>query len=139
MNNFRHINNTFTNHFDLFIPWFWLVFGATRIHINDSWYGSGSDQMIRIRPDPDPKRCNIWIISVSWFPPGWIIYHLIYEVGFRNWDTWGCSDSERTPCLNLACRFLEIPVEPFFLENFIYCFVIRTEKRRWTQKFLWDY
>ena len=43
--------DTFTNHFDLFIPWFWLIFGATRIHINVSWYGSGSDQMIRIRPD----------------------------------------------------------------------------------------
>ena len=60
MKNFRHVNNTFTNHFDLFIQWFWLIFGATRIHINVSWYGSGSgsesDQMIRIRPDPDPKR-----------------------------------------------------------------------------------
>ena len=58
MKNFRHVNNTFTNHFDLFIPWFWLIFGATRIHING--YGSGSDQMIRIRPDPDSKRWGKW-------------------------------------------------------------------------------
>jgi len=38
----------------------WLIFDATRIHIGSaSWYGSGSgsDQMIRIRPDPDPKHC----------------------------------------------------------------------------------
>ena len=26
----------------MFIPWFWLVFGATRIHINISWYGSAT-------------------------------------------------------------------------------------------------
>ena len=38
------------------------IFG-TRIQINVSWYGSGSGQMIRIRPDPDPKH---WFFSV-WF------------------------------------------------------------------------
>ena len=42
LKNFRHVNNTFTNHFDLLIPWFWLIFGATRIHINVSWSGSGT-------------------------------------------------------------------------------------------------
>ena len=31
-------------------------FFGTRIQINISWYGSGSGQMIRIRPDPDPKH-----------------------------------------------------------------------------------
>ena len=40
LKNFRHVNNTFTNHFDLFIPWFWLIFGATRIHINVSLHGA---------------------------------------------------------------------------------------------------
>ena len=68
LKNFRHVNNTFTNHFDIIIPWFWLIFGATRIHINVSWYGSGSDQMILIRPDPDPKRClkAIELIMYTW-------------------------------------------------------------------------
>ena len=51
LKNFRHVNNTFTNHSDLFIPWFWLIFDATRIHIN----GFLIRIRIRIRPnDMDP-------------------------------------------------------------------------------------
>ena len=40
-------------------------FFGTRIQINVSWYGSGSDQMIRIRPDPDPKHCNLQLHIVE--------------------------------------------------------------------------
>ena len=54
---FRHVNNVFTDNFDFFIAWFWLVFGATRIQINVFWNGSGSDQMKRIHADPDPQHC----------------------------------------------------------------------------------
>ena len=63
LKNFRHVkcNNTFSNHFDLFILWFWLIFVATRIHINGF--------LIRIHTDPDPKHClkeNCIRIGHSW-------------------------------------------------------------------------
>jgi len=42
----------------LFIAWFWLVFGATRIQINVFWNGSGSDQTKRIRiHNTDYSQC----------------------------------------------------------------------------------
>ena len=86
MKNFRHVNNTFTNHFDLFIPWFWLIFGATRIHINVSWYGSGSDQMIRIRPDPDPKRCLSHLVrNYNLFHKVWLGLEWRKQEGWTIW------------------------------------------------------
>ena len=38
------------------------IFFATRIQINVSWFGSGSGQMIRIEPDPNPKH---WLYALD--------------------------------------------------------------------------
>ena len=50
--------------------YFWSVFslpGSVRVHFPISRYGSGSGQMIQIRPDPDPQHWhNYWSI--------WIFY-----------------------------------------------------------------
>ena len=45
--------------FGWFLSTFITIFYATRIWIHVSWSGSGSGQMIRIRPYPDldPKHC----------------------------------------------------------------------------------
>ena len=88
LKNFRHVNNTFTNHFDLFIPWFCIIFDATRIHIN------GFLIRIRIRPndtDPYGSGSETLVRIFLLLPLVDIMPHTYFYTYIYTWYTWSRS------------------------------------------------